>query len=207
MEQQKLQNAYVLTPEVFLRDTYFNIVSSFCKVDMDIFQQNTDLFESWKDSERKLSLSMATFISKYFTCMTVCLALDYSGCKALFADALNKEMKIDRLSDDKRIEARRKMEVGIFSEDYSIDIGISIFSQEVLSALLGYLNEGNAVLGNNVLAKRFDEALSGDVSGFLSVVFSNYAYLFRAFICDGVFVSKVISLLSDFVKEFDIDIP
>lgn len=200
------RNIKIESNEQLLNDIYLNTVSRICKLDEVILEKNSHVFDNVKYNERTVSYALAQYIFEHASTLLAILILDYKDGRNVYADALNTEFEYDASDSHNKLVMRTQMSHDIFKSEHYAEIGFTIFSSSVIQEFLSLMAD-NIKLFNTIYMKNnsdtFKAILSDEDNQLLfSVILSNYAYLLRAFMFNGVFLKKITTLVKSFEREY-----
>lgn len=195
------KNSQVMTSEAVLLSTYVNTVSTVCELDKGIVSANFDVVNSntWNENERLISLPMAVYISEHFNAMFVGIVFNFDGARDTFGQAIDTEMLLDEMAPETRARERARMSNSrVADKSHAVEMGVSNYNSQILAAFMDNLSKSHAKFGPN-FSRIFEEkvnALTEEDKMILSFIFSNFIYIIRAFNNNGMFVDKVIDVVT-----------
>ena len=182
---------------------YINMAVQFGNLDMDMLTANDKLAqEGLRPEERVVYFEAADYLASNFGYIMAALCLDYKNIRNIIIDNINVELDLDRMSEDKRKELRKKMneKPAFKANPYSMAIGITNFSNYVSAGFEQEADAGFNKIKGSKLEKMVDEAVTkfGDKErSVLGFIFSEYIYFVRAFNHNAKFTFEFMKLIDD----------
>ena len=197
----------IITASALLRNTYRKIASIIGDLDEDIIAANREIAdEKLIPDERYVSLESAVFIATRFALMTAMLVLDYKNARNVFASAIDTEIQLDEMPQEKRKMARENMaDEKMLHSSHMIEIGLTMFSEETMSEVMKLLYNGFTELSDTILYQNVDaaqEAMTAADRQIIGIILSSYIYLIRAFNYNAAFTRKIDELIAQLIADY-----
>lgn len=174
------------------------MVGGFANIDDATIKKNIELLGSngMSNEDKTISFECVDYLMSNFGYIVMGLVLD-AAFKDAFVEAVSCEVQIDTSPEDIKQEARKNMHADITYESKgSIILGVTTFMPATQKSLFDKMQKSFDEL--DPYANEFDDAvekLSNDAKNEYGFIFSNFAYMMRAFTHNNLFMTYVITVV------------
>lgn len=180
-----------------------NLFSDVAYLDPDVVRYNIELAgpKGMPVEERSIRMELANYLFKHFAVIYFGLVMS-SSVRDAFMRAVQAEIGLDEMSREDVKEIREAMKSqnpnkkpsrGNYVVDFSVDYNDNIYkiiNRRIYDSMVQFEDFDDAL-------NEFAIKLTREDMIHLGFIFSNFMYLIRAFVCNGIFVDYVKSLVEE----------
>lgn len=196
----------MVTGDSVMLSWYIKFVSAVCEPDMDIIKANMNAsVNTWLFSERIVSFDNIYFIANHMGSFIMSLVLNYNDARNITFSALKTELNITRMDFEDHKKLRVEMQKDIKIDRHYIELGLTMPTYSMFSSFWSVCSNNLSACDSSKYAAQFEYkviTMSNNDKIILSVILSDYIYLIRAFCNNSIFHNQIISILTDFEKQF-----
>lgn len=163
---------------------YMQLVSRVCNLDRNTLTNVTSqAIESTPLEERFVSFNKSVYLARHAGVLIGALVMDSDGFRGFLGDAIEKEIYLDGVSQEKRKISRGELVPRDFERDRYAVTGLCMFNHDTFMTLFGMAAKSLTDLNGTKFTQDVDEAFkkyTEDDAALVGILLSNFYYLVRA---------------------------